>query len=282
MANLQEQTDVLSCRERLSVVLAVKNEADRIREALEQLDFADERIVVDMGSTDGTVEICRELADNVIVHDGGPQHLIHINKNIGFDQATQPWILNLDADERLTLDLRNEILDTLRNPDPETVAYAIPFTHYFFGKYLRFGGFRGPLVRLFRNGKLRYTEDRAHSSPVIDGKTSVLSNLIVHFNHRSIAEFVDKMNLYTSSDAELLSRHGRGGLRNRPLPRSLARSLLTAPLSVFWNRYVRHRGFRDGVHGLVVATLMAFYQFVEYGKVWELRNTAAGDSAGKT
>ena len=281
MANVQDQRERRREREGLSVVLAVKNEAGQIREALEQLDFVDERIVVDMGSTDGTVEICRELADNVIVHDGGPQHLIHVNKNLGFEHASHPWILNLDADERLTLDLRDEILELLRKPDPETVAYGIPFTHYFFGKYLRFGGFRGPLYRLFRKGKLRYPEDRAHSSPTIDGKSAVLSNLIVHFNHRSISEFVQKMNLYTSSDAPLLVEHGRGGLRNRTLPRRLGWTLLTAPISVFWNRYIRHRGFRDGVHGLVVAALMAFYQFVEYGKVWEFQNARAGDPAGK-
>ena len=107
-------------------------------------------------------------------------------------------------------------------------------------------------------------------------ETAQLKNLVVHFNHRSIAEFVDKMNLYTSSDAPLSLANGRGGLRNRPLPRSFAWRLFCAPLSVFWNRYFRHRGFRDGVHGFVVAVLMGFYQFVEYGKVWELKNVTSG------
>jgi glycosyltransferase involved in cell wall biosynthesis len=256
-------------RERLSVVLAVKNEARQIRECLGQLDFADEVVVVDMKSTDGTAEIARELGHRVIVQDGGPSGLIHVNKNAGFDAAAGPWILNLDADERLTLDLRDEILAVLRSPDAEVAAYALPFTHYFFGKYLRHGGFRGSLVRLFRKGKLRYPEDRAHSTPIVDGKVAELKNLVVHFNHRSIAEFVAKMNLYTSQDAPLLVAHGKGGLRNRPLPRNLGWKLFSAPLSVFWNRYVRHAGFLDGAHGFVAAVLLAAYQLVEYAKAWE-------------
>lgn len=256
----------------LSVVLAVWNEAQNIRECLGQLSFADEVVVVDMGSTDGTVEICHELGAKVQHHDGGPQRLIHVNKNVGFEAAAGPWILNLDADERLTPALRDEILATVGLGSRAKAAYALPFTHYFFGKYLRYGGFRGSLVRLFRKGKLRYPEDRAHSTPEVDGETGELQNLVVHFNHRSIREFLEKMNRYTSSDAALLVEHGRGGLRNRALPERLAPKLVLAPLSVFWNRYVRHAGFRDGVHGLIAASLLAFYQFVEYAKVWEIQN----------
>lgn len=259
-------------RERLTVVLAVKNEAHQIRECLDQLRFADEIVVVDMHSTDGTAEICRELAGQVLVHDGGAHGLIHANKNLGFRAAQGPWILNLDADERLTPELRDEILAVLAAPEPEVVAYALPFTHYFFGKYLRHGGFRGGLIRLFRKGKLFYPEDRAHSSPRVDGKVEDLQNLVVHFNHRTIRAFVEKMNRYTESDAALLLEHKKGGLRNRPLPRRLAPKLITAPVRVFWNRYIHHAGFLDGVHGLVAAALLAFYQFVEYAKVWELKH----------
>ncbi len=262
----------MSSTERLSVVVAVKNEAHQIRECLESLRFADEIVVVDMLSTDGTLELVRDLADKVMVHDGGPHRLIHVNKNLGFDAATGPWILNLDADERLTPALRDEILGVLRGPDPGVAAYALPFTHYFFGKYLRHGGFRGSLVRLFRKGKLRYPADRAHSTPLVDGKIAELKGLVVHFNHRRIADFVEKMNLYTSSDAALLVEHGRGGLRNRPLPRNLGGKLFQAPIAVFWNRYIRHAGFLDGVHGFVAAVLLGFYQFVEYAKVWERKN----------
>src|SRR5262249_22769374 len=127
-----------------------------------------------------------------------------------------------------------EILGALSGPpDPRVAAYALPFTHYFFGRYLRHGGFRGPLVRLFRKGRLRYPEDRAHSSPVVDGEVRALENLVVHLNHPRITDFVRKMDLYTSQDAVLMARQGHGGLRNRPAPPPTRWSLFRAPLGVF-------------------------------------------------
>jgi glycosyltransferase involved in cell wall biosynthesis len=273
-------------RERLSVVVVVKDEAGHLPQLLRAVRFADEIVVVDTGSRDTTPEAARELADLVVAYDpgptdpGGPPPLIHAAKNFGFERAAGPWILNLDADERPTDGLRDEILKLLESPDPAVAAYGIPFTHYFFGRYLRHGGFQGPLVRLFRKGKLRYPEDRAHSSPLVDGRVGQLENLVVHFNHPRITDFVRKMDLYTSQDALLMAQNGRGGLRNRPAPPPGRWTLLRRPLGVFWNRYVRHRGFLDGPQGLVAAGLMAAYQFVESAKLWETLNVPPGTAAG--
>ena len=260
-------------------MVVVRDESHQIRECLRALRFADEIVVVDTGSTDDTVAIARTVADRVVEFPGaapgspgappGPRPLIHSAKNFAFGEAAGPWILNFDADERPTDALRDEILKTLESADPDIAAYALPFTHYFFGRYLRHGGFRGSLVRLFRKGKLRYPEDRAHSTPVVEGRIASLENLVVHFNHPRISDFLRKMDLYTSQDAPLIARHGRGGLRNRPASDLNAWTFLRGPLGVFWNRYVRHRGFLDGVHGLVAAALLASYQFFETAKLWE-------------
>jgi glycosyltransferase involved in cell wall biosynthesis len=274
-------------RERVSAVVVVRDESRQIRECLRCLRFADEIVVVDSGSTDGTPAIARELAHRVVEFPRAstgptdPPPLIHAIKNFAFGEAEGPWILNLDADERPTDALRDEILKVLEAPDPEVAAYAIPFTHYFFGRYLRHGGFRGPLVRLFRKGKLRYPEDRAHSTPLVEGRTGALEHLVVHFNHPRLSDFLRKMDLYTSQDAPLLARHGRGGLRNRPAPDPTPWRFLRGPLGIFWNRYVRHRGFLDGVHGLVAAVLLASYQFFETAKLWEHRHCPpGGEGAG--
>lgn len=304
-------------REPLSAVVVVRDEARQIGGWFRALRCADEVVVVDTGSADGTPEIARGLGCRVFSFEGGPAllgpgfpgrvpfpqpsfqdgrggsggspvpgeggpvpadpspPLIHAAKNFGFRQARGPWILNLDADERLTDGLREEILAVLSAPDPEVAAYSLPFVHYFFGRYLRHGGFRGSLIRLFRKGKLRYPEDRAHSTPEVDGRVEGLRNLVVHFNHPRIADFLRKMNLYTSQDAVRMARHGRGGLRNRAakVPGRLA--LIREPLSVFWNRFVRHLGFLDGVHGLVACGLLAAYQFVELAKLWEVKSSGS-------
>jgi glycosyltransferase involved in cell wall biosynthesis len=275
-------------REKLSAVLVVKDEAPGIAGCLRRLRFADEILVVDTGSADGTAEIARGLA-RVVPFDGpgsdGAPPLIHAAKNFAFERAAGPWILNLDADERLTDALREEILGVLERPDPAIAAYALPFTHYLFGRYLRHGGFRGPLVRLFRKGRLRYPEDRAHSTPVVDGPTVPLRNLVVHFNHPTIAGFLRKMDLYTTQDAALMARHGRGGLRDRPAPMPTRWSLFREPLAVLWDRYLRHRGFLDGVPGLIACSLLAAYRFAEMAKLWETLTDASAvdpldDAAG--
>ncbi len=267
-------------RQRISAVVVVRDEAHQVRECLRALRFTDEIVVVDTGSADGTPEICREVDARVFSFPPeGPQArgfaerpLIHAAKNFGFERAAGPWILNLDADERPTDALCEEILAAVEWADTAVAAFSLPFTHYFFGRYLRHGGFRGPLVRLFRKGKLRYPEDRAHSTPLVDGRIEPLKNLVVHFNHPRITDFVRKMDLYTSQDAALMVRHGRGGLRNRPVKPPGYWSLVRGPLGVFWNRYVRHCGFLDGAAGLIAAGLMASYQFVETAKLWERLN----------
>src|ERR1041385_5049466 len=261
-------------REAISAVVVARDEAAGIAQCLRALRFAAELLVWDTGSSDDTAAIAEAAGARVVRFEGAGRGaeppLIHAAKNFGFERARGPWILSIDADERLTDALRGEVLQVLAGGGkPDVAAYALPFTHYFFGKYLRHGGFQGSIVRLFRKGKLRYPEDRAHSTPAVEGTIGSLQGLVVHFNHPRIADFVRKMNLYTSQDAALMAIHGRGGLRNRPAPRPGAWRLLRGPLGIFWNRFVRHAGFLDGVHGLVAAGLLAGYQFVETAKLWE-------------
>jgi glycosyltransferase involved in cell wall biosynthesis len=269
-------------REKLSVVVVAKDEARQIAGCLRALRFADEIVVVDTGSRDGTPEIARGLArvEAFEAPHGGPEvPLIHAAKNFGFERAAGPWILSVDADERLSDGLRDEVLAVLARPEPDAVAYALPFIHCFFGRYLKHGGFRGPIVRLFRKGRVRYPEDRAHSTPVVDGRVGSLRSPVIHFNHPRIADFVRKMDLYTSQDAFLSALHGHGGLRDRPAVLPGRWRLFRDPLGVFWNRFVRHAGFLDGPHGLVACTLLAAYRFVELAKLWEAMTAASTPGA---
>jgi len=276
---------------RITVIAAAINESSQLREWLDALSWgpgqpASDRwvsrmVVVDTGSRDGTPERLREAGVEVIEWRP-PGELIHAAKNKAIAQVRQGWILDLDLDERVPAALQAEIMTVVEAGTHE--AYRVPFRHYVFGRWLKHGGWSSKHLRLYRAGALRYPEDRAHSSPEVRGSTGELDEFVCHFAHPTIHDFLTKTNRYTTQDAPLIRRHGHGGLRNRsPLsgpdmkPRPLAWA--RASLSVFWNRYVKAAGFKDGLPGFVAAVLMATYGFIEQTKVWEYdRNRQVGET----
>ncbi len=267
-------------REPLTVIAATCNELDQVEQWLDFVGFADRVVVVDTGSRDGTVERLRAHGVEVTTVDAGDTEsvgaVVHRAKNRAIAQVTQGWILDLDLDERLP-DRTIEEIQRVTTADSPVNAYAIPFRHYVFGRWLKYGGWQGAHRRLYRAGQATYPEDRAHSTLEVAGTIGLLENEVVHFAHPTIHEFWVKMNRYTSQDAPLFVEHGRGGLRNRPrLPVSRLR-WLRASASVFWNRYIKAAGFRDGVPGLVVAVMLSMYTFVEQVKAWEYE-TQVSDS----
>jgi len=241
-------------RERLSAVLAVRNDAAQIAGAVEGLRFADEMVVLDLGSSDGAPEIARALGCRVVASKAG---IGSAARGAGFEAAAGPWILAFEPGERLTAKLREEIVGILETPAPACAAYSLPFTPYFFGKYLRHGGFRGREVRLFRKERLIRPRD-GEPAPRVEGPVGELQSLAVRFQHPRIRDFVSWMNASTSEAARLAVQRGRSG-----------RGLVVPALRVFWNRFVMHAGFRDGMHGFVAAALMAGHGFVESAKIWE-------------
>ncbi|MFN0060793.1 MAG: glycosyltransferase family 2 protein [Planctomycetota bacterium] len=264
----------------LTVIAVAQNEAFQATEWLKHLSWVKRILVIDTGSRDGTVERLRAGGAEVIEYRpaGG---LIHVAKNHALEQVKSGWVLDLDLDERVPDLLRHEILSVVNGGDraPAPAGFQIPFRHYVFGRWLRHGGWRTKHLRLYRAGALRYGEDRAHSAPVLTGQQAELRNFVVHYAHPTVHDFLVKMNRYTSHDAPLLNATGRGGLRNRALLPARRRSWTRAALSVFWNRYIKAAGFRDGVPGFVVAVLLGAYAFIEQAKVWELRRVEAGASS---
>ena len=245
-------------RERLSAVLAVRNDAAQIAGAVEGLRFADEVVVVDLGSSDGAPGIAARLGCRVI--PGARQ--------AGMETAAGPWILVLEPGERLTAKLREEIVGILETPAaPAPAAYSIPFAPYFFGKYLRHGGFRSRSVRLFRKERLVRPLDGG-PEPRVDGEVGELRSLAVRFQHPRIRDFVSWMNASTSESASIAAAGGRA-----------RRGLIAPALAVFWSRFVMRAGFRDGTHGLVAAALMAAHALVERAKAWEALNVPEEDAA---
>ncbi len=175
----------------LSIILITKNEAANIRACLESVAWADEIIVVDSGSTDDTVAICRELGAQVHVHDW-PGFGVQKNRALGY--ASKQWVLSLDADERVTPELRAEI-ETILRAAQTADAYLVPRLSNYCGRFMRHSGWYPDLLpRLFQRGKARFSDDLVHERLVVEGEMGKLQGLLLHYAFDDLEEVLHKVN----------------------------------------------------------------------------------------
>jgi glycosyltransferase involved in cell wall biosynthesis len=242
---------------RLTVTVITWNEEERLRPCLESVAWAGEIVMVDAESTDKTVQIAREFTDRIWVR---PWPGFSLQKNFALEQVATDWVLSLDADERVTPELRLEI-ERIIGDDGPADGYAIPRKNFFWGAWVRHGRlYPDYQLRLFRRRKGRFAEVGVHESVRIDGRVDRLSSPLVHQSYRSLSEFVQRSNHYSTLAAqEWLGRGKRVGIGD----------LMLRPLWRFLSMYVLHRGFLDGWRGLVLAVLYAHYVFLRTAKVWE-------------
>ena len=244
----------------LTALVITKNEAANIGRCLHSVAWADERIVVDSGSSDNTVVIARGLDATVVEHawEGYSGQ-----RNFAASLAHGDWILIIDADERATLELRDEILAFIAAA-PESIAGArIPIRDWMFGRFVEHGSWPNQRhVRLYQRGRAVWGGE-VHEGLTIDGELGDLSYPLLHFSHLTIERFIAKLNAYTEIEARTLKAAGQSV--------GLGRALLGA-LRAFLGQYVRLRGYRDGGHGLILAVLMAGYHFTTRAKLWVLNN----------
>jgi len=241
---------------RLSVVIPSLDEAGRIQKAIENLRWADEVIVADGGSRDGTVELAT-LANAKVLHV--PGGTIASQRNAAIAAARNQWVLTLDVDEHISRDLRMEIARTLEAPGHE--AYRIPFHNFYLGHEMRHGRWGNEShVRLFQRNR-RFLERRVHEhlEPISD--VGSLRGFIEHRPYRSLAHHVEKMVRYARWGAEDLADRGR---------EAKASDLTVRPLWRFIREYVFSGGWRDGRAGLLVAALSGFSALLKYAHLQEL------------
>lgn len=240
----------------LSVIIITKNEEAVIRRCLESVAWADEVLVVDWDSNDRTVEISRELGAQVHQTPDwpgfGPQ------KNRALALATCEWVLSLDADEWITPDLRREI-ERLTAAPGGMAAFMMPRRSSFCGRFMRHSGWWPDyVVRLFRSGCARFSDDLVHERVIVEGTTGKLTAPILHEAGRDLHQMVDKINSY--STASSVMRH-RTGHRS---------SLATAVLHGIWafiRTYVLRLGFLDGREGFLLAVINAENSYYRYAKL---------------
>ena len=246
-----------AARPRLSATVICKDEAEKIRGCLESLRFCDEVVVVDSGSTDGTVEICRKLADRVVER---PWPGYVAQQDYARTEARGEWVLSIDADERVTPGLAREIGDALAS-DPEVDGYRITRHVHYLGRWIDHSGwYPEPRVRLFRRDRGRWEGVDPHYDVAVEGRLGDLRGEIVHYTYDDLEDHVRTLNRFSSI---LAREHGARGRRF-----SWTALLLRPPLE-FLKKYVLKRGFLDGGPGFFVAALSAFYVFLKFAKLWE-------------
>ncbi|MBW1740968.1 MAG: glycosyltransferase family 2 protein [Deltaproteobacteria bacterium] len=248
--------------EKLSVVIITYNEEQNIGRCLESVQWADEIIIVDSFSTDRTIDIARKYTDKIFQRalDGyGAQ------KNYAISKATNTWILALDADERLTPELSEEILALFRSGEPAMAAYELPYKVFFGNRWVRHSGWYPEYhIRLFRKDKGRFKERFVHEGVEVSGPVGRLRHFVEHYTYRSISDFIQRMDRYSTLSAEAYYKEGR----HVSWTETVFRAWFT-----FVQMYFLKRGFLDGALGFQLAILYSYYTFVKYAKLKELRQT---------
>jgi len=248
-------------RPRLSLIVITRNEARRLAACLGSVPFADEIVVVDSGSTDGTVQLARDLGARVIESADwpgfGPQ------KNRALDAAAGDWVLSLDADERATPELAAQIRAVVEaasdgGAPAAPVAYTLSRLSSLCGRWLRHGDwYPDPVLRLFKRGAARFSDDAVHESLLCAGRVGRLDGHLLHDSIATLDECLAKVNSYSSARALALRRRGRRG----GLPAAIGHGLWA-----FLRSYVLRRGFLDGTMGFVLAVSSAENTYYSYLK----------------
>ena len=245
---------------KLSVIIITKNEAENIRACLESVKWADEIIVVDSGSSDATVEICREFGAQVHEHDWPG---FGMQKNRALSYATNEWVFSLDADERVTADLKAQLIKAMEDGSED--GFYVPRLSQFCGRFIRHSGWYPDYVlRLFKRTKARFSDDMVHERVILEGVAGRLSSPLLHYSYKNEADVLRKTGQYARAGALQMLKRGKTA------------TFADAPLRAGWafiRTYCLHLGFLDGIAGLNVAMMNARTTYLKYRQLRALCST---------
>ena len=257
---------------KVSAVVIAYNDEPNMHACLQSLKWADELIVVDSFSTDGTTRISQEYTDKVYQHEF---HGFGRLRNEAMARATHDWVFSLDTDERANEAIHDEIRRKLAE-GPEADAYFVPRRNFFLGRRIKHCGwypdYRQP--QFFHKNRMRYREkDLVHESFDLDGKIGYFQAHVDQYPFRNIDQYLGKMDRYSSLRAKVIQQGGR---------RFHLHQLVARPLYTFFKMYVMRLGLLDGMPGLILSGLYTYYTFVKYAKLWELEQVSQSvNSASK-
>jgi glycosyltransferase involved in cell wall biosynthesis len=248
---------------KLSVTIITKNEAADIGDALASVAWADEIVVVDSESTDETAAVARRHNARVVVR-AWPGYVDQ--KNHAASLASHDWILSLDADERVTPPLADEIKALMaRAPDAlPHAAYRIPRVTWHLGRWIRTTDWYPDYqLRLYDRRRAHWSGRYVHEAVSVRGTTGRLRGELQHYAYRDVADHLETIDRYTTYAARQMQESGR---------RATLSQIAGHPPLAFLRNYIAHGGFRDGVPGFIISAMNAYYVFLKFAKLWEIQN----------
>jgi glycosyltransferase involved in cell wall biosynthesis len=243
----------------ISVLLPTYNCARTVAQTLESVKWADEILVVDSFSTDGTLDLCREYGARIVQHE-------YVNsarqKNWALPQCKHEWVLQIDSDEVLSPELREEIEQVVATAPPEVHAFRMPRRNHMLGRWVRHGGvYPDHQIRLLRRDQARWREREVHAHIEVPGRVETLRHDLLHYDIPHITKPLRNLDRYTRYEADELRKKG---------VRFRWHQLLFRPVGAFLHRYLWKQGFRDGWRGLVICAYWSMYVFLTRAKLWEM------------
>ena len=244
---------------KLSVTIITKNESSNISAVLESVAWADEVVVVDCGSTDETVSIAKRFTDRVSFHKWEGYG---IQKNHAAGLAENDWILSVDADERVSPELGKEIRERLAN-NPQYFGYRIPRVNYYLDRWIKSTDWYPDYqLRLYDRRVATWNTRLVHESLNVKGKIGTLKNDLQHYAYQSLSDHLATIDRYTTLAAQQMYTQGQ---------RASWLNLTIHPQLAFLRNYALRFGFREGLSGLVISLMNAYYVFLKMAKLWELQ-----------
>ncbi len=256
---------------KLSFLIITKNEEDWIENCLLSIkEIADEIVIVDVGSTDKTAEICKRFTKAIYKQDW---HGYSPQKNYALQKATGDWLFFIDADERLSKSLAREIVNTINDSNAAS-AYKVPRLNYLLGKPMKHGGWWPDLMtRLARKDQVIGWEGELHEELKVHGSVGKLKSPLYHLTHRGISWMLAKSIKYTRSEAELRFKANHPKVVWWRFPRVM--------FSEFWFRFIAEKGFLDGQEGFIEAISQSYNMFLVYVQLWEMQKGKTMDELYK-
>lgn len=249
----------------LSVAIIAKNEAQNLPSCLESVHFAEQIVVVDSGSTDETVRIVGSFGCEVY---NEPWRGFAAQKQLAIDRCTRPWVLLLDADERVPPETESVIRGIVASGPGEAAGYSFPRKNFFQGRWIKHLWGNDRIVRLFRKGTGRMTDARVHEAVEVNGPVKALDAPLEHYTESSLSRLLVKTDHYTTLGAQEAFDQGRRA--------SMWTAVLMAFLA-FLQSYLLKRGFLDGVQGLTLSVVESISKYFKYAKLSELSGKGRGN-----